>query len=56
MKIMATVAMPALLGPCGVGGGVVWLTTVTMVKQTAMMNAEPQSVGLRFQRSEKPKT
>lgn len=56
MKIIATVAIPALLADVPFGGGVVLLTIVTMTKQTAMMNAETQKVGFRFQRSEKPKT
>lgn len=56
MKIMATVAIPALLTLPSTGVAFVWSTTVTMMKQAAMTNAEIQSVGLRFQRSEKPMT
>lgn len=57
-KIIATVAMPALLAvlPFGGGAGFVLSTIVTMQKQTAITNAEIQRVGLRFQRSENPKT
>lgn len=49
---MATVAMPAGVG-LESGFGVVLLTTVTMMKHTAMSRADTQSVGLRPHISEK---
>lgn len=40
MKIMATVAIPALLAEVPLGAGVVLLTIVTTMKQIAMINAD----------------